>query len=211
MMTMGRMTIWGGGLGLYLVGVALLGATILNQHDDTLRRLRSHLADRDLRAPAGREPNDAPWSGAIRQVDEALAQQKVREAEGAWLDAFVAALKSGRWEGMVEVGDGYVRLGQLSEIPRASVEAKAHRMYQAALFRARQQGSLDGVLRTAEAFAAIGARDGVEQSVRIAEVLAANGRDAQATGRVRALRERLETRALDGQSPDFDPLRPSRW
>lgn len=206
MITMARMTIWGGGLGLYLVGLALLGATILNQHDDTLRKLRSHLADRDLRAPAGREPNDAPWSGAIRQVDEALAQQKVREAERAWLDAFVAALKSGRWEGMVEVGDGYVRLGQLSEIPRASVEAKAHRIYQAALFRARQQESIDGVLRTAEAFAALGDREGVEQAARIAETLAAQGRDAQTKNRVRAFRERLAVRQLSAQTPDTDPF-----
>ncbi|MBI4240385.1 MAG: hypothetical protein HY613_01605, partial [Candidatus Rokubacteria bacterium] len=108
--------------------------------------------------------------------------------------------------GMVEVGDGYVRLGQLSEIPRASVEAKVHRIYFSALFRARQQGSLDGVLRTAEAFAAIGDHDGVEQAARIAEALAAQGSDAQAKNRVRAFRERLAVRQLSAQTPDTDPF-----
>lgn len=206
MSTRGRMTILGGGLGLYLVGLGLLGVAILNQHDEALRKFRSYLADRDVKAPVERRPNDTPWAGPIQKVNDALAQEKVSAAEQAWLDAFAAALKSGRWEAMVDAGDAYLRLGAPAGIPRASAEAKAQRIYLAALFRARQQSSLDGVLRTAEALAALGDREGVEQSVRIAEALAAQGRDAQATNRVRALRERLAARQLSAQTGDTDPF-----
>ena len=67
-----------------------------------------------------------------------------------------------------------------------------------------QQGSLDGVLRTAEAFAALGGREVVEQGVRIAEGLATQRRDGQASERVRTFRERAVPRltGTDGSRSD---------
>lgn len=190
MTTAWRSTIIGGGLALYFVGVGFLGAAVLTQHDEALRTFRSHLGDPELKAPAGPEASNAPWTGPIRRVDEALAQKKVNAAEQAWLDAFGAALKSQRWDWMLEVGEAYLRLGRLGGFSRAA-EAKARQIYLAALFRARQQESLDGVLRTAEAFAALGDRELVDRCLRIAESLAAQARDAQARERVREVVDRL--------------------
>lgn len=193
MITIGRFPILGAGLGLYLIGLGLLVVAMLNQHDEALRKFRTYLVEPDLKPPVHREANDAPWTGSIRQADAALAQKRVGEAEQAWLSAFAAALKSGRWEGMVETGDMYLRLGGLAGMPSAPVAAKAQQIYFAALFRARRQGSVDGVLRTAEAFAALGDRGRAEHALRIAEALVADGRDAGALSRVHAFHERLGT------------------
>lgn len=134
-----------------------------------------------------------PWLVHIWQVDAALVKQDLGAAERAWHDAYGAALGSRRWEGMVQVGDAALRIGELAGARKAS-EARARWTYRAALFRARQEGSLDGVLRVAEAFSALGDREVVAQCIRIAERLAARGRDAQAHDRVSALSERLANR-----------------
>jgi hypothetical protein len=55
-----------------------------------------------------------------------------------------------------------------------------------ALCRARRDGSFDGVLRVAEAFAALGDHEVVDQCLRIAERLARDDRDLR--GRVQAFR-----------------------
>lgn len=102
------------------------------------------------------------WTAHIREMDEALAEKKVGAAERAWQDAYHAALWARGWEGMIEVGDAARRIGALTGLLKAS-EAKARRLYLAALGRARQQGALDGMLRAAEALAALGEREGVKQ------------------------------------------------
>lgn len=132
----------------------------------------------------------APWASHIREMDEALAQKNVEAAERAWHDAYLAALASRLWQGMVEVGDASLRIGAVRGFRKAS-EATARQSYLAALSRARQLGSLEGVLRTAQALAALRDRDVVEQCLRIAENLARETRTAQAKNRVRAVRARL--------------------
>lgn len=132
----------------------------------------------------------APWMTHLRQVDDALAKRDLPVAERAWRDAYAAAVASRRWEGMIEVGDVARRIGEVTG-PRATADARARWTYQTALFRARQQKSLDGVLRTAEAFAALGDREVVVQCLRIAEHLAAALRDAGARDRVAGFSERL--------------------
>lgn len=140
--------------------------------------------------------SDAPWTAHIRRVDEALAKGNTGAAELAWHDAYVAALRSRRWEGLVDVGDAALRVGEAASNRRGS-EAKARGAYWAALFRARQERSLDGVLRTAEAFATIGDQDVAVQCTRIAEGLAAQGQDGGARARVQALRQRLSVQVLE--------------
>lgn len=132
----------------------------------------------------------APWAGHIREMDEALAHKNVEAAERAWHDAYLAALASHLWQGMVEVGDASLRIGAVRGFRKAS-EATARQSYLAALSRARQLSSLEGVLRTAQALAALRDRDVVEQCLRIAENLASQTRTAQAKNRVRALKARL--------------------
>jgi len=134
----------------------------------------------------------APWMIHLRQVDDALAKRDVGAAERAWRDAYAAAVASRRWEGMIEVGNVARRIGEVTG-DRATADARARRVYLPALFQARQQKSLDGVLRTAEAFSSLGDRLVVVQCLRIAEHLAAEARDAEARERVSALTERLAT------------------
>lgn len=206
MITKWRWAILGGGLGLYLFGLGFFFAgivTVLNRYDQAVQQSHASPVRLDQVAPAVREAGDAPWTAHIRKADQALAERNVSAAELAWHEAFIAALRSRHWRGLVEVGDAYLRIGEVAGARKAS-EAKARQLYLAALFRARQQGSVEGVLRTAEAFAALGDREVVDQCLRIAEGLAAQARDAQARALVRAFAERLTGRSVGAKSLEPD-------
>jgi hypothetical protein len=125
---------------------------------------------------------------SIRSVEEAVMHRNVSAALREWEDAYRAAVARGRWEQLVEAADAYREIGEAAG-SRERFDAKAREIYLAALFRARQQDSLDGVLRVAEAFAALGDRDEVERCVRIAERLAAQ--DAEAKADVQAVAARI--------------------
>lgn len=131
-----------------------------------------------------------PWAVHVQVMDDALKTKSISAAARAWREAYGSALGSRDWQGMIEVGEASLRIGQVAGT-RQAAEAKARDAYLTALFRARQQGSLAGVLRAAEAFAALGDREVVEQSLRIADSLAARDPDPVARERVRALATRL--------------------
>lgn len=157
-------------------------------------------AERNVTAPD--RTREAPWTVSLQKLDEALANKDISAAEQAWHDVYAKALGSRRWEGMVEAADAQLKIGTAAGARKAS-EARARGIYLAALFRARQQGSLDGVLRVADAFASLGDREVVDQCLRIAERLAAHGSDPGARARVNAFRERTTSRILIAGYPDF--------
>lgn len=142
----------------------------------------------------------APWAAHIREVDEALAEKNVGVAERAWQEAYLAALGGRGWEGLIAVGDAARRIAAVAD-PRSAPEAKVLQTYLVALVRARQQRSLDGVLRTGEAFASLGDREVVDLCIRIAESLAAQLRDARARSRLRALKERTAALLVVAEYP----------
>jgi hypothetical protein len=111
-----------------------------------------------------------PWAADIWRVAEALAKKDVNAAELAWHEAYVAALRSQRWEGLIEVGTVALRIGEVAG-DRKGYEATARGVYWTAFFLTHQQGSVDGLLRTAEAFAALGDREVAAQCIRMAESL----------------------------------------
>jgi hypothetical protein len=113
----------------------------------------------------------APWAVHLATVDAALATGDVPTAVAAWHAAYGAALGSRRWEGFADVGDAYLRIGRASGAPSSTVP-RARDLYLSALFRARDAGALDGVLRMAAAFDGLGDREVVEQAVRVAHRLA---------------------------------------
>lgn len=210
------------GLGLYLVGLAFLvglssvvdrgqedrqGTPVLawRDYDQPVQEGRSDLMQGEQGALAARVSNGAPWTSHLQGVDEALAQKDVSAAEQAWHQAYVEAIRSRRWEGFVAVGDASLRIGEVVGARPAPV-AKARRLYLAALLRAREQGSLDGALRAAEAFAALGDREIAGQGLRIADGLAARRDDAQAHARVRAFADRLAAGALEASRSASDPF-----
>ena len=144
--------------------------------------------------------SQAPWAGHVAAVDAALAQGNLRVAERALYDAYTAALGSRSWEGMADVGDAYRRVGEASG-GRRRAEARARESYLAALFRARQQGSLPGVFRLAEAFSTLGHREVVNMCIQIAKGLASQVADAKEREQAQASVERVGRRLLALESP----------
>jgi hypothetical protein len=116
----------------------------------------------------------------------------VLRAARVWQEARSAALRSGAWSALVEVGDASLRIGELAAA-RGGARAEARGLYLRALFQARAQGSLDGVLRVTEAFAGLGDQDVVERGLRVARQLAA-AQGPAAWDRVREATIRLGAR-----------------
>lgn len=131
---------------------------------------------------------DGPWTPGIRQVDDALARKEYSAALRAANDVYALALESTRWDGMVSAGDAYRRIGDVTGL-RRSFDTKAREAYQKAYFRARQQASVEGVLRSLEGYAALGDIQMIDTGLRVAERLAA--RDPEAMADIRAFRTRL--------------------
>jgi hypothetical protein len=131
------------------------------------------------------------WTTMVARVDEALADGDRAAALSWWREAQAAALRSGQWEGMVEVGDAARRLGEAHH---------ARRAYLTALFRARRQHSLDGVLAAAAGFGALGDREVLAQALRIAERQA--GTDPRAQARVRRTAQRWRSAPLRTERHD---------
>lgn len=151
------------------------------------------------------EPTPA-WRLHLRTVDAALARGDISRAVRAWHDGYVTALASRRWESLIDVGGAYLRLGEITRMRKAS-EPKARQLYLAAFFRARQAGSIEGVLRAAESFAALGDRDVAEQCLRAADRLAGNvPRDADVRARMEAARGRVAAHLARTARADEDPV-----
>ena len=130
------------------------------------------------------QPSPPSWKAHLARVDAALAVSDTSAAIQAWRDAYGAARGGRGWEGMLAVGDAALRIGHATG-DRRGFEPRARQSYLDALFRARQQGSFDGVVRTTEAFARLGDGAVVEGGLRIADALA--GLNHEARARVQAL------------------------
>jgi hypothetical protein len=170
---------------LALAAVSMLGMAILARLG--VEFLADHGVGLDL---------DVAWQVQLARVDAALARNDLAGAEILWAEAYVAAIKSRHWEGMVAAGDIYRRLGGLGGF-RKLADAKAREAYLAALFRARNRGSLQGVLRAAQAFAELGDPEVVEQCIRVARSVAARSWNPRAEERVRTFVERWDARARE--------------
>jgi len=108
---------------------------------------------------------------AVQAVDQALARKDVAAAERAWHEAYLDALASRRWEGMIAVGDAALRMG---------ARPKARQSYLLALERARAAGSAEGAQRVSQAFAALGDHEVARMCLRVAGGLAGTRQDARA-------------------------------
>jgi len=137
--------------------------------------------------PASRSRDSGVWTAHLRVVETELAAGHVDVAVRVWHDAYGAALESRSWEGMIAVGDAFMRIGQASGTP-SGARMNARDAYLTALIRARRYRSVDGALRSAEAFRELGDSALVEQGLHIAAQLAAG--DDHAQQRVREARER---------------------
>lgn len=137
------------------------------------------------------------WARYLENVRAAVAGQDVQGAVRAWQDAYTVAEASRAWEGLLDLGDAVLRIGELAGIAKAS-EPKARRLYLAAFVRVRRDRSLDGALRAAEAFAALGDRVVLEQALTLAATLAESA-PPDVRARCRETTERLRAAAGAGR------------
>jgi hypothetical protein len=189
-------------LGLCAIGVGVMahGGTLMTPKPDRAAlsgaRAGIHAEHERLErvVPAGRKQENGRWSAYLQAVDSELAHGRVDSAVRVWHDAYGAALASRNWESMIAAGDAFLRIGEAAGTPRGA-RMNAREAYASGLIRARRSRSVDGALRSAEAFEALGDHAIAEQCLHIAAQLAAG--DAQAQGRVRkGWERRAELQAL---------------
>ncbi len=166
---------------LGVVGALVVSASVVGQDPTSL----------------GIRESQAFWKIAIQKIDDALATGNVKAAVQEWQAAYRAVMRAEEWEGLLEVGDAYRRIGEVAGrgVP---FEAKAREIYRIALSSARRQECVDCLLRVAEAFAGLGDRERVEESFHLANLLAA--RDPEAEADVRAFASRFSDQFLDQAS-----------
>jgi len=111
------------------------------------------------------------WRQHLREMEDAIVTGQAAAAVRAWHRAHAAVIDEPGWQPIVRVAEAARRIGAIPGFARAA-EARARETYWIALFRAHREGSLAGVLETAEGFGVLGDRNMVEQCIRIAEGLA---------------------------------------
>jgi len=112
-----------------------------------------------------------PWVPHLKRMDEALARNDLPTAQRAAHDAFVTTVVTVTWEGKIAIGQAYQRLAERSGWQVQALRT-ARKAYIDAFYVARQQGSLDGVLESAAAFATLGDYAVVDQCLVFARILA---------------------------------------
>jgi hypothetical protein len=147
-----------------LIGLGLVAAVM---------EVRADLTPLESRRAAHRLQFDTLWRMHVGTVDEALGRHDVSAAVGAWHDAYGAALASRGWEGMLAVGDAFLRIGAEAGTASSS-RSNARQAYLNALIRAHRDGSTDGLRRTATAFAALGDHAVATHRLRVAGALTVN-------------------------------------
>jgi hypothetical protein len=128
--------------------------------------------------PAGRAQDDGLWRAHLDVVEKELERGHIDVAVRVWHDAYGAALESRSWKSMIAVGDAFVAIGRASGSVRGA-RMNAREAYLIALIRARRDHSVDGALRSAEAFRQLDDHAVVEQCLHIAAKLAAGEEQEQ--------------------------------
>ena len=136
------------------------------------------------------EVGDPERLAALAAMDEALVRNDRTGAVRAWQQARELGLRSRGWRGPAEAAEAELRLAAATDRVQ---QAKPHarELWLVALFRARAEGALDGVLHAAEGFARLGDHDAALLAVRIADNTARRHGNDTDRARVRLVGERL--------------------
>ena len=146
------------------------------------------------------------WRQYLVEMEDAIATGQAAAAVRAWHRAHAAVIDQPGWQPIVRVAEAARRIGEIPGFARAA-DARARATYWIALFRAHREGSLAGVLETAEGFGVLGDRNMVEQCIRIAEGLATRaGHESGRAHDVRSiaadlLRRHFDPTAREARSP----------
>lgn len=189
-----------GAVAVFLVGMAAALGGVTDRRGTTAhgaarsgRRRRSRPGSRPMTRvsdPVSDSPSMTACDESLRNMDEALASRDTALAAQSWLGAYRAARGDQRWENLIAVGGARLRVATIAG-GRKDAEAKARELYLLALFRARQQGSLEGLLKTAESCAALGDYRVADQALRIAEIFARGTKETATLTRLRGTIRRL--------------------
>lgn len=161
------------GLAVALCGLVFSGAS-------AVKRMTAHMraSGHSITAPAS-APVIPEVADGLAAIDRALRAGDVRAALTAWHPAYTAALRDRRWNGLIDVADAWLRIERAAGAGKAG-DSKARELYLMALFRARHEGSVAGVLRAAIAFDQLGDRDVAARALGIAATLDENIHVAEA-------------------------------
>jgi hypothetical protein len=132
------------------------------------------------------------WDQHIRVMDAARARGDLHAAETARQTAYLAALRSERWDAMAAVGDASARVTEDFPGLRSTLRPELRRIYGTALLRAHREGSLDGVLRVSEALADLGDQEAARAGLALAAEMLATSQRTGDGERVKELAERLD-------------------
>src|SRR5258708_6759252 len=92
------------------------------------------------------QPESTPaWVTRIARVDEAIGRADRSRAIYEWREAYGAAVRSGRSEGLIAVADRAIRIAELNG-GSGYFLAEAQYVYVHAALRARSEGSRDTIL-----------------------------------------------------------------
>jgi len=137
------------------------------------------------------------WRQHLREMEDAIVTGQAAAAVRAWHRAHAAVIDQPGWQPIARVAEAARSIGAIPGFARAA-EARARETYWIALFRAHREGSLAGVLETAEGFGVLGDRNMVEQCIRIAEGLATRaGHESGRAYDVRSVAADLRRRYFD--------------
>ena len=186
MTTTRQLALAAGLLGLGAVGIGALThggtLTVPDRERAALRGARAAVHEEVERmesaTPAWRTGDDHLWRAHLDLVEKELERGHVDVAVRVWQDAYGAALASGSWESMLAVGDAFMAIGRAAGSPRGA-RTNAREAYLSALIRARRDRSVDGAIRSAEAFRRLDDRAVSEQCLHVAAQLAAGNEQAQ--------------------------------
>ena len=162
----------------------------------------------ELPVSGGETPSASSTAERITAIGEAVHRGDLATARAVWHEAYRSLRRTRDWQGMAALGDAALEAASASGA-RQPWDTDARQAYLGALFRARAEASLDGILRATGAFATLGDRDIVEEGLRIAESVASRTGTAEARDLVLEHRARFEGRdttfRVDG------PSRPISW
>jgi len=148
-------------------GLGLMGAVVLGAMGIFGLSARGHVPPGLARVVIVRPESTPTWGQRIALVDEALDRSNLSRATYEWREAYGAALRSGRSEGLIAVGDRAIRLAERTgESGYFRTEAK--NVYVHAALRASAERSRGTILGVAERLTRLGDTERAEQMRRIA-------------------------------------------
>ena len=115
------------------------------------------------------QPDPVPaWVQRIALVDAALGRSELNRAIYEWREAYGAAVRTKRSEGLIAVADRAIRIAELAGGSGYFLN-EARYIYVHAALRARAERSRETILGIAEAFEKLGDAERAGQVRRIAE------------------------------------------